>query len=101
MASKSYIRAALRRAIYARDGLACVYCGQIAKRRSIDHIKPTSAGGKTVAKNLVMCCLSCNRFKAGWPVDLFAELMARKGYGTKVAILGRLYARITRPLPKA
>lgn len=102
MASKkAYIRAALRRAIYARDGLACVYCNRIARHRSVDHIKPSSAGGKTVAHNLVMCCLECNKAKAAWPVDLFAELMARKGYAAdKGVILRRLYNRIARPLPK-
>lgn len=96
----SYIKAALRRAIYARDGLACVYCNRLATRRSIDHVRPRSEGGKTTAKNLVMCCLECNKRKAAWPVDLYAALMERKGYGPASVILRRLFRRLNRPLPK-
>ncbi len=31
----------------------------------VDHIKPWSKGGKTIAGNCQMLCLDCNRTKSG------------------------------------
>jgi 5-methylcytosine-specific restriction endonuclease McrA len=55
-------RAALnRRAVFARDGHLCQYCGHAAE--SIDHIVPRSRGGEHVWENVVASCRPCNTHK--------------------------------------
>jgi 5-methylcytosine-specific restriction endonuclease McrA len=52
-------RAALnRRAVFARDGNRCQYCGDAAE--SIDHVIPRSKGGEHVWENVVAACRPCN-----------------------------------------
>jgi len=51
-----------RRAVFARDGGRCVYCG--APATSIDHVVPRSRGGEHVWENVVSCCRRCNHAKA-------------------------------------
>ena len=52
-------RAALnRRAVFARDGNRCQYCGGNAE--SIDHVVPRSRGGGHVWENVVAACRPCN-----------------------------------------
>ena len=51
-----------RRAVFARDGGRCVYCG--APATSIDHVVPRSRGGQHVWENVVSCCRRCNHTKA-------------------------------------
>ena len=40
----------------------CIYCG--SNSESIDHLSPRSKGGKTITRNCVPCCLSCNGKKS-------------------------------------
>jgi 5-methylcytosine-specific restriction endonuclease McrA len=89
----------LRDAIFARDGYRCAYCGA-ADELTTDHVLAWSRRGETLPGNLVCCCLTCNETKAGWPVDLFAELCERDGKGRKGAILRRIFRLLRRPLPK-
>ena len=42
---------------------ACVYCGAVDRKLTIDHVIPISRGGKTVRGNLVPACKSCNSKK--------------------------------------
>lgn len=51
-----------RRAVFARDGGACAYCGGPAT--SIDHVVPRSKGGAHIWDNVVSACERCNRIKA-------------------------------------
>lgn len=51
-----------RRAVFARDGGLCQYCGKAAE--SIDHVIPRSRGGQHVWENVVACCRRCNTFKS-------------------------------------
>jgi 5-methylcytosine-specific restriction endonuclease McrA len=52
-------RAALnRRAVFARDGHRCQYCGGAAE--SIDHVVPRSRGGDHAWENVVAACRPCN-----------------------------------------
>ena len=52
-------RAALnRRAVFARDGGRCQYCGAVAE--NIDHVIPRSRGGQHVWENVVAACRPCN-----------------------------------------
>lgn len=51
-----------RRAVFARDGGRCVYCGATAT--SIDHVVPRSRGGGHTWENVVSACHRCNHLKA-------------------------------------
>jgi 5-methylcytosine-specific restriction endonuclease McrA len=58
-----------RRAVFARDGGRCAYCGATAS--SIDHVVPRSRGGRHSWDNVVAACHRCNRMKADRsPADL-------------------------------
>lgn len=47
-----------RRAVFARDGHRCQYCGDPAD--SIDHVVPRSRGGEHVWDNVAAACRPCN-----------------------------------------
>lgn len=49
-----------RRALFARDGWKCVYCGTAAGRMTLDHVIPRSKGGDSVWENVVTACAPCN-----------------------------------------
>jgi 5-methylcytosine-specific restriction endonuclease McrA len=48
-----------RRAILARDGFRCQYCGT-TRHLTIDHIIPRSRGGASSWENVVTSCAPCN-----------------------------------------
>lgn len=50
-----------RRAVFARDGHRCQYCG--AQAENIDHIVPRSKGGLHAWDNVVAACRRCNARK--------------------------------------
>ena len=56
-----------RQNIYARDRYRCQYCGSHLPTEDLtyDHVIPKSLGGKTEWKNIVTCCIKCNRKKGG------------------------------------
>ncbi len=56
-----------RQNIYARDRYKCQYCGDRFSSEDLtyDHVIPKSRGGKTQWKNIVTCCIDCNRKKGG------------------------------------
>ncbi|MDZ7618434.1 MAG: HNH endonuclease [Patescibacteria group bacterium] len=56
-----------RRAVLARDGHVCQYCGRRlpTHQLSIDHVIPRSRGGQTAWENVVCACLACNIRKGG------------------------------------
>lgn len=47
-----------RRAVFARDGHRCQYCGDPAD--SIDHVMPRSRGGLHEWDNVIAACRPCN-----------------------------------------
>ena len=49
-----------RRALFARDGWSCVYCGTSGGRLTLDHVVPRSRGGESVWENVVTACAPCN-----------------------------------------
>ena len=53
-----------RRAVMARDGGRCQYCGTRAD--SIDHVVPRSRGGAHEWSNVVAACRACNARKRDW-----------------------------------
>jgi hypothetical protein len=52
-----------RRAVIARDGLECRYCGSFVPVPHLDHVMPRSRGGQHTADNLVVSCKPCNTAK--------------------------------------
>ncbi len=77
-----------RRAVFARDGGRCVYCGGAAT--SIDHVVPRSRGGRHEWGNVVSACRRCNHAKADRAVsDLGWRLrQPQEPSGTAWRILG-------------
>jgi 5-methylcytosine-specific restriction endonuclease McrA len=57
-----------RNEIYKRANGLCEYCLSPEKFSSstfeIEHIFPTSLGGKTVLENLALSCSTCNKHKS-------------------------------------
>lgn len=49
-----------RRALFARDGWSCAYCGESGVRLTLDHVVPRSRGGPSVWENVVASCVPCN-----------------------------------------
>ncbi len=45
-----------RRALFARDGWRCVYCGTSNGRLTLDHVIPRSKGGDSTWENVVTSC---------------------------------------------
>jgi hypothetical protein len=71
---KERIPERLRKAVLARDGSACRYCGSTTGPFQIDHVYPESKGGPSVIENLVVACDVCNHKKSAklgiWPMPL-------------------------------
>jgi 5-methylcytosine-specific restriction endonuclease McrA len=59
----AHSRKITRRAIFARDGWACQYCGSERGNLTVDHVIPRSKGGSSAWDNIVTCCAPCNRRK--------------------------------------
>jgi 5-methylcytosine-specific restriction endonuclease McrA len=51
--------------VFLRDGFVCQYCNVEVNKRTatLDHVLPTSHGGKTTFENTVCACTSCNSRK--------------------------------------
>jgi len=71
-----------RRAIYQRDGNQCMYCGAKpgTSELSIDHIHPTSRGGKNTWENVCLCCTKCNGRKGNKTMKEVGFKFFIKGY---------------------
>lgn len=55
-----------RRNLFKRDKMTCQYCGirPGSDELTIDHVLPSSCGGKSTWENCVLACVECNSFKA-------------------------------------
>src|SRR5581483_2413204 len=49
-----------RRALFARDGWRCAYCGSSSGRLTLDHVVPRAKGGESVWEDVVTACAPCN-----------------------------------------
>ena len=58
-----------RRALFARDGWRCAYCGTTSSRLTLDHVVPRSRGGDSVWENVVTACAPCNLRKGNRTVE--------------------------------
>jgi 5-methylcytosine-specific restriction endonuclease McrA len=67
-----------RRALFARDGWRCVYCGHTGGRLTLDHVIPRSRGGDSSWENVVTSCAPCNLRKGNrLPHEVSMELHAK------------------------
>jgi 5-methylcytosine-specific restriction endonuclease McrA len=67
-----------RRALFARDGWRCVYCGNTGGRLTLDHVIPRSRGGDSSWENVVTSCAPCNLRKGNrLPHEIHMVLPAR------------------------
>jgi hypothetical protein len=67
------------RALFARDGYLCLYCGCSFRPGALtrDHVVPLSRGGNNTWSNVVSACRNCNhrknnRMSAEWGIELIA-----------------------------
>jgi hypothetical protein len=80
----------LKNLVWKVDGMQCYLCGvaltasgDIANKRSVDHLWPQALGGASLIENLVPCCKDCNSKKqhditwAWGPVQSTYESLAR------------------------
>jgi 5-methylcytosine-specific restriction endonuclease McrA len=65
-----------RRAVFARDGHRCQYCGSAAE--NIDHVIPRSKGGAHSWDNVVAACRPCNTRKRDRLLDESGMKLRRK-----------------------
>jgi len=64
-----------RRAVFARDGSICQYCGDRAE--NLDHVIPRSRDGTHTWENIVAACRPCNTRKGNrTPQEAGMELAA-------------------------
>jgi len=59
----AHSRKITRRAVFARDGWTCQYCGVERGVLTVDHVVPRCKGGTSTWENIVACCAPCNRRK--------------------------------------
>lgn len=82
-----------RKAIFARDGYRCQYCGGPAE--NIDHIVPRSRGGDHSWYNVVASCRKCNGKKENkTPEEAGMQLLSRPSVPHRKVILGASCGRI-------
>lgn len=64
---RAYIPAELRRLVFERARECCEYClidqQDTTVSHEVDHLVALKHGGKTLAHNLALACLRCNRLK--------------------------------------
>lgn len=71
-----------RQNIYIRDNYKCQYCGSKLPPTELtwDHVLPRARGGNTEWKNIVTCCIDCNRRKGGrFPSEVSMKLIKKPG----------------------
>jgi 5-methylcytosine-specific restriction endonuclease McrA len=54
-----------RREVFQRDHFTCMYCGEVGRELTLDHVIPRFQGGRHTWENLVSACKRCNHRKAG------------------------------------
>lgn len=89
---RSTSRKISRRALFARDGWRCVYCGTAASRLTLDHVVPRSKGGESVWDNVVTACAPCNLRKGDRPLESTGMTMRVKPRPPQPVLFIRLAA---------
>lgn len=86
-----------RRAILARDGFRCQYCGS-TRHLTIDHIIPRSRGGASSWENVVTSCAPCNVRKGAFLPQEVGMWPSRK---PRPPVLGDFVLAAQRVIPDA
>ena len=75
--ARDYEAPLTNRALFARDGYLCLYCGQGngASALTRDHIVPVSRGGKNRWTNVATACRSCNQRKNNRTPEEWGQLL--------------------------
>ena len=81
-----------RRALFARDGWKCVYCGSAGGRLTLDHVVPRSRGGDSVWENVVTACAPCNLRKGDRTLEEAAMSLPRQPRAPAPVLFIRLAA---------
>jgi 5-methylcytosine-specific restriction endonuclease McrA len=91
-----WIRTLKRHAIYKRDNLKCIYCGNAPENSilTLDHIISQELGGDNSASNLVTCCKTCNSMKGSKTIRQFFIYLRDKGIDTD--LIGKRIRRNTK-----
>ena len=65
------------RALFARDGYLCLYCGRVFRSGELtrDHIVPVSRGGDNCWTNVATACRSCNQRKNNRTPEQWGHLL--------------------------
>jgi hypothetical protein len=98
-----WIHPAVRRAIYVRDGHACMYCGARESARcklSLDHVVPKCLGGADEPENLVTVCCRCNFRRQDKSLEAFFAVLSAEGKQTGL-IAGKVQTAIATPIDLA
>ena len=77
--TRDYAPPLTNRALFARDGHLCLYCGEAFGPRALtrDHVIPLSRGGRNDWTNVATACRHCNaRKKDRTPEEWGVELLA-------------------------
>jgi 5-methylcytosine-specific restriction endonuclease McrA len=86
---KRYIPAAVRRAVWERDGGRCAFVSESGRRcpetrdLQFDHRDPVARGGEATVNGMRLLCRAHNQFEAEW--TLGAQFMADKRHGAQRA----------------
>jgi len=67
-----------RKAVLARDGFRCQYCGLRGGKMTIDHVVPRTEGGTFTWENLVCACHACNAKKGNRTPEQARMKLVRK-----------------------
>lgn len=86
-----------RRAILARDGFRCQYCGN-TRHLTIDHVIPRSRGGVSSWDNVVTSCAPCNVRKGAFLPSEVGMLPSRK---PRPPVPGDFVLAVQRVIPDA
>jgi 5-methylcytosine-specific restriction endonuclease McrA len=81
-----------RRALFARDGWRCVYCGTASSRLTLDHVVPRSRGGESVWENVVTSCAPCNHRKGNRLLEEVKMILHRQPRAPAPVLFIRLAA---------
>lgn len=81
----NWIKKDKRLAIYIRDGMACVFCGQGVEHGAdltLDHLLACNLGGTNHQTNLVTACSTCNSSKKDLTLADWFQTLRDRGINT-------------------
>lgn len=73
-----------KRNIMVRDKYECAYCGT-SSNLTIDHIIPSSQGGKTTFENCITACQPCNNKKGNRRPNEAKMYLSKKAYAPTIS----------------